>query len=139
MRIASLFLLATLRLVLFPTDARAQQPAAGPPPGMDSSVFNDLGLTPDQRAKVAAIRQQVQQENAPLREQMHQLTGGKSYRDLTQAERDSLKPQIEPIRRQLMENARKAREQIIAILTPEQRKKFAERVQERRGPPPQDH
>jgi Spy/CpxP family protein refolding chaperone len=139
MRVTSLFLLATLRLVIFPTDARAQEQSAGPPRGMDSSAFSDLGLTPDQRAKIATIREQVQQENAPLREQMHQITGGQSYRDLTQAQRDSLKPQIEPIRRQMMENTRKAREQVMAILTPDQRKKFAARAQERRGPPPQDH
>jgi Spy/CpxP family protein refolding chaperone len=138
MRIASLFLIATLRLVLFPTDGRGQQPA-GAPLGMDSSAFSDLGLTPDQHAKIAAIRQQVQQENAPLREQLRQLAGGKSFRDLSAAERDSLRPKAEPIVHQMRENARKGRDQIMAILTPDQRKKFEAHVQEHRGPPPEEH
>jgi Spy/CpxP family protein refolding chaperone len=138
MRLASLFLVATLRLVLFPTDARAQQQPAGPPRWMDSSALSDLGLTPDQRAKITTIRQQVQQENAPLREQLRQLAGGKSFHDLSAAERDSLRPKAEPIMRQMRENARKGRDQIMAILTPDQRTKFAAHVKEHRGPP-EDH
>ncbi len=138
MRIASLFLIATLRLVMFPTVARTQQEPAGPPAARDSSLFEDLGLSTDQRAKVTAIHQQIQEQNAPLREQARQLLGGKSYRDLTPAERESLKPKLEPIRRQMMENRRKGREQIMAILTPEQRRMFSEHVRDRRGGPPQD-
>lgn len=130
MRIASVFLVATLRLVLLPTTARAQQE---PAQSRDSSMFADLGLSADQRAKVAAIRQAVQQENAPLRAQMRQITGGKSFRDLNPAARDSLRPKLDPIRRQLMQNMRKGREQVMAILTPEQRRQFLEHARNRRG------
>ena len=99
----------------------------------DSAAFEHLGLTPDQHDKIKAIRDQAQQQNAPLREQLQQVLGGKSFRDLTPEERESLKPQIEPIRKQMMENRRKAREQINAILTPDQRKKLEHEMREHQG------
>lgn len=139
MRIAPLFLATALGFVTLPGAARAQQEPAGPPPAMDSTAFDDLGLTADQRSKITAIHQQIQQQNAPLREQMRQILGGKSYRDLTPAERDSLRPKLEPIRRQMMDNGRSGREQIMAILTPEQRRKLAAHVRERRGRAPEEH
>ena len=124
--------------------APAQQPAPPPagPPGMmggDSAEFEWLGLTADQRAKIKAIRDQLQQQNAPLREQVRQITGGRSFRDLSPAARDSLHPKLQPIRDQMMENGRKAHEQIEALLTPEQRQKLAQHMREhgmRGGPPP---
>lgn len=99
----------------------------------DSAAYEHLGLTSDQRDKIRAIREQAQQQNAPLREQLQQVLGGKSFRDLTPAERESLKPQIEPIRKQMMENRHKAHEQISAILTPDQRKQLEHEMHEHRG------
>ena len=99
----------------------------------DSAMFEHLGLTSDQRDKIKAIREQAQQQNAPLREQLQQALGGKSFRDLTPAERESLKPKIEPIRKQMMENRQKAHDQISAILTPDQRKQLEHEMHERRG------
>ena len=99
----------------------------------DSAMFEHLGLTSDQRDKIKAIREQAQQQNAPLREQLQQALGGKSFRDLTPAERESLKPKIEPIRKQMMENRKKAHDQISAILTPDQRKQLEHEMHERRG------
>jgi Spy/CpxP family protein refolding chaperone len=101
--------------------------------GPDNAVFEHLGLTPDQRDKIKAIQDQAQQQNAPLREQIQQITGGKRFRDLTPEQRESFKPQIEPIRKQLMENRKKAHEQISAILTPDQRKQFEHEMHEHRG------
>jgi Spy/CpxP family protein refolding chaperone len=98
----------------------------------DSATFEHLGLTSDQRDKIKAIREQAQQQNAPLREQLQQALGGKSFRDLTPAERESLKPKIEPIRKQMMENRKKAHDQISAILTPDQRKQLEHEMHERR-------
>ena len=99
----------------------------------DSAMFEHLGLTPDQRNKIQAIREHAQQENAPLREQLRQLLGGRSFRDLTHEERESLRPKIEPIRKQMMEHRRKAHEQINAILTPEQREKLEHEMHEHRS------
>ena len=62
-----------------------------------------------------------------------------AFRDLSPAERDSLRPKLQPIRQQLMDNARKAHEQIEALLTPEQRQKLEKHMREhemRGGPPP---
>ncbi len=64
---------------------------------------------------------------------MRAALGGKTFRELPPAERDSLGPTLEPIRRQMMENNRKGREQINALLTPEQRRKFVEAMRARRA------
>jgi Spy/CpxP family protein refolding chaperone len=116
----------------------AQQPSRGW--GMDSSLYDHLGLTQEQRGKVRAIRDQVMQQNAPLREQIRQVLGGKSPRDLTPEEREQFRPKIEPIRQQMMENRKKGRDQIMAILTPDQRKQLEQEMREHRqergeGPP----
>ena len=102
--------------------------------GADNAVFEHLGLTSDQRDKIKTIQDQVQQQNAPLREQLRQILGGKRFRDLTPEERESFKPKIEPIRKQMMENRKKGREQIEAILTPDQRKQLEHEMREHRGP-----
>jgi Spy/CpxP family protein refolding chaperone len=128
MRMTLAFLLAVSVISLRP--AAAQQPSRSW--AADSAALESLGLTADQRDKIKAIREQVQQQNAPLREQLQQALGGKSFRDLTHEERESLRPKIEPIRKQMMENRRKAHEQINAILTHEQREKL-EQMHKRRG------
>jgi Spy/CpxP family protein refolding chaperone len=93
-------------------------------PAGDSSALEGLGLTPKQREKIRAIREETRQANAPLRDQARQLMGGRMYRDLTPTEQDSLRPKLEPIRQAMMANVRKGRYQIEAILTAEQREKF---------------
>ena len=123
--------------LLFAVFALSVRPMAAQEPSRrwaaDSAMFEHLGLTSDQRDKIKAIREQAQQQNAPLREQLQQALGGKSFRDLTPAERESLKPKIEPIRKQMMENRKKAHDQISAILTPDQRKQLEHEMHERRG------
>ncbi len=138
MRPTVLSLVATLGLVAAPLTA--QMPQGGPPAmAPDSATLESLALSADQRAKIKPILAQLQQQNAPLREQMRQLTGGRGFRDLSPAARDSLRPKIQPIRQQMMENARKAHEQIEALLTPEQRQKLEQHMRDRGmagGPPP---
>jgi len=133
-----LSLVATLGLVTLPL--AAQMPQGGPPAmAPDSATLESLALSADQRAKIKPILAQLQQQNAPLREQMRQLTGGRGFRDLSPAARDSLRPKIQPIRQQMMENARKAHEQIEALLTSEQRQKLEQHMRDRGmagGPPP---
>lgn len=99
----------------------------------DSAMFEQLGLTADQRVKINAIREQAEQQNAPLREQVQQVLGGKSFRDLTPEERKSFSSKLEPIRKQMKENRHKAHEQISAILTPDQREKLKHQMEERRS------
>jgi len=138
MRTPRFMVIAALGLVAAP--AAAQLPQGGPPAmAADSAELESLVLTAEQRAKIKPILEQLRQQNAPLREQLRQITGGKAFRDLSPAERDSLRPKLQPIRQQLMDNARKAHEQIEALLTPEQRQKLEKHMREhemRGGPPP---
>ena len=129
-------LLTCLTLTGLVTTAPAQQPGGPPgggPPMLDSAAFEQLGLTADQRAKIQAIHERVQTENAPLRQQAQQIMGGKSFRDLTPAQRDSLRPKLQPVMAKMRANAQKGRDEIMKILTPEQQKKFREQMQQMRG------
>jgi Spy/CpxP family protein refolding chaperone len=127
----TILLLATVFGLVAPAAAQSPQPSEGD--RRDAFDTSGLGLTADQGTKLKGILKQLQQQNAPFREQLRQILGGKSFRDLTPAERDSWRPQIEPLRRQMMENRRKAHDQIHAILTPAQRKTVEQRMRERRG------
>jgi Spy/CpxP family protein refolding chaperone len=130
MRTTVFSLIAALALAAVPVTA--QMPQGGPPMmAPDSATLDALALTADQRAKIKPILAQLQQENTPLRDQLRQLAGGRDFRALSAAARDSLRPKAQPIRAQMMENARKAHEQIEAILTPEQRQKLQEHMRER--------
>src|SRR6266571_6176342 len=79
MRTTLFAFIAALGLIAAP--AIAQQPAPPPAPPMggpgamagDSAEFGALGLSADQRAKIKAIREQLQQQNAPLRDQIRQI------------------------------------------------------------------
>jgi Spy/CpxP family protein refolding chaperone len=127
--------LMTLCFASLPAAARAQEePGAVPasPPMLDTVAFKDLGLTADQRAKIQAIHEQARKDNEPLRKQVHEILGGRRFQDLTPAERDSLRPKLDPIRRQMMDNVRRVREQVTAVLTPEQRLKLSGARRERR-------
>ena len=128
-------LLSGLMLAALAGTAPAQQPPppGGGPPLLDSAAFEQLGLTADQRAKIQAIHERVQTENAPLRQQAQQIMGGKSFRDLTPAQRDSLRPKLQPVMAKMRANAQKGRDEIMKILTPEQQKKYREQMQQMRG------
>jgi Spy/CpxP family protein refolding chaperone len=121
-------LIAVFGLLVVPLTAQQQHRRWA----ADSAMFEQLGLTPGQRAKINGIREQVDQQNAPLREQIRQVLGGKSFRDLTPEERESFRSKIEPIRKQMKENRHKAHEQISAILTPQQREKLEHQMKEHR-------
>ena len=106
MRTTLFMLIAVLGLVAAPV--AAQMPQGGPPAmAPDSAELESLVLTADQRAKIKPILNQLREQNAPLRERMRQITGGKSFLDLSLAERDSLRPRLQPIRQQMMDNARR--------------------------------
>jgi Spy/CpxP family protein refolding chaperone len=130
MRMTFAALFAVVSLITRPVLAQEQHPPRNW--GMDSTLYERLSLTPDQRTKIKAIRDQVMQQNAPLRDQIRQVLGDKSPRDMTPEEREQYRPKIEPIRKQMMENRKKGRDQIMAILTPDQRKQFEQIEKEMR-------
>lgn len=126
MRMTFASLVAVVAFVVSP--ATAQQPER-----REAFDTSGLGLTAEQRPKVTGILEQLKEQNAPYRKELDQLLGGRRFRDLTPGERDSLRPQLQPIRHKMMENWSKAREQLDKVLTPEQRKLLEQRMRERRG------
>jgi Spy/CpxP family protein refolding chaperone len=132
--LATAFALVAIAPVSSP--AQGKYGGAGVSAGLDTT---GLGLSADQQAKWNAIRDDLRTKNAPLRDQARQMAGGKSFRDLSDAEREALRPKLQPIMDQMRENARKAREQAEAVLTPAQKQKFEARIKERMerggGPP----
>ena len=58
-------LIAVFGLLVVPLTAQQQHRRWA----ADSAMFEQLGLTPDQRTKINGIREQVDRQNAPLREQ----------------------------------------------------------------------
>ena len=136
---STILLLATALGLVAP--AAAQNPPPGPPPERREAFdTSGLGLTADQRTKITGILEKMKEQNAPYRKQLDEVLGGRRFRDLTPAERDSLRPKLEPIRHEMAENWRKAHDKINEVLTPEQRKLVEQRMKERRaargeGPP----
>jgi Spy/CpxP family protein refolding chaperone len=131
MRTSFLVLAALVALV---ARTPAQNPPSAPPgpPGLNEAPDTaGLGLSADQKTKFMAIRNDLIQKNAPLRQQAQQIMGGKTFRDLTPEEREAMRPKLQPIMQQIRENFHTAREQLEALLTPEQKQKFEERMRQR--------
>jgi Spy/CpxP family protein refolding chaperone len=158
---------------LGPADAAAQTPPTGQDrparpagrfgPGM-LHLPEQLELTAEQKAQVEQIRAELAEKNRPLMEQVRSIVGepeaparrerarrGRRMPQLTAEQREQVRPLFE----QMRENQRAAREQVMALLTPEQKETLeklraeqAERRRERgprgqrgpghgRGAPPQ--
>lgn len=94
-----------------------------------------LGLSADQETKLQGIVEQLRQANVPVRARLDQILGGRRFRDIPPAEQDSLRPQMEPIRLEMLENRRTALDQIDAILTPAQRRIVDQRAREHQAAP----
>lgn len=88
-------------------------------------LADDLGLTAEQQAEIERIRTEVREKNEPLHEQIRSTLGIAddesprrfAFRDMTAEQRESLRPTFEQIR----ENHRAATDQVLALLTTEQR------------------
>jgi len=99
-----------------------------------------LNLTPKQVERVRKQLARLDSTDAPLRAQWQQISGGRSLRDLTPAERRRLGPQLQPIMQQLRTNNQAALDSVDAMLTPEQqsrlatlRAEYGQRMQARRA------
>jgi periplasmic protein CpxP/Spy len=124
------------------------QPSPGAPPqeerGMDKQErgmrkLDQLGLSPQQKEQVRALREQEKQKNGPL------MTQAKDLREQARAARESgnqaklqsVRSQMEALRPRLQEARADYKQKMDAILTPEQRTKLdqmrAERKENRRG------
>ena len=171
--LAAAILLAAVALVggdwagaLGPADAAAQPPRAGQErPGRPGGPFGgvaaldlpeELKLTEEQKGQIEKIRAELREKNQPLMEQLRsvvgepearrgeRMRGGREMQRLSQEQREKARPILEQIRA----NTQAAYEQVLALLTPEQKEKLeklraerAERMRERgmrgqRGPGP---
>lgn len=101
----------------------------------------ELGLTTDQTARLTAIGQRLEAQNRPLLEQLRAAGFGempernRRVRDLTPAQRDQLRERMQAARptfQQLRENNKGAREQVRAVLTPQQQDRIRSLMKERR-------
>lgn len=100
-------------------------------------LYVELDATPDQQQKIAPILKQLMREMAPMRGQMmdmrKQAMGLMTADTVDRAALERMRSE----RLQAMDNVSRRITQAIAdvaeILTPAQRKKFAERMQQRRG------
>jgi len=79
-----------------------------------------LQLTPVQVKRVTKVANRVDSLNAPVRNQLQALTGGRPIRELTPAERRRLAPQLQPLVQQMQQNNAMSLDSVEAILTPEQ-------------------
>jgi protein CpxP len=159
--LAATMLLAAIAMVggdwagaLGPADAAAQPPRAGRerparPDGRFGpaalSLPEELELTEEQKAQVEKIRADLMEKNRPLMEQLRsvigepeagrgeRMRGGREMQRLTPEQREKARPILEQIRA----NHQAAYEQVLALLTPEQKEKLeklrAERAERARG------
>ncbi len=99
----------------------------------------ELGLTDDQVARLEAVHERYREQHKALREQIHQIIGdqpkpapleGASREERREARRKrheelvAQHPELGPIFDQLKANHQAAREEVKAILTPEQQQKL---------------
>ncbi|MBX6366128.1 MAG: Spy/CpxP family protein refolding chaperone [Gemmatimonadetes bacterium] len=133
-------MLLALGLLALPAAVSAQRPGGpggrgmmmmrGDPVAMILEHKADLGLTDEQVTKLQDVQKRLEEQNKPLREQMQKEMNGASFRDLTDEQREKLRPVFEGLR----ENSRKAMDEAREILTPEQRDKMRDLMPMRRGP-----
>ena len=130
-------------LSLSPVAAYAQpSPSPGAPPqerGMYKKErgmhkLDQLGLSPQQKEQVRALREQEKQKNGPLMAQAKDLRGqARAARESgDQAKLQSVRSQMEALKPKLQQARADSEQKLYAILTPEQRTKFDQLKAERK-------
>jgi periplasmic protein CpxP/Spy len=134
--------LLTAVLSLSPVAAFAQ-PSPGAPPQEDRGMYkqergmhklDQLGLSPQQKEQISALREQEKQKNGPLMAQFKDLrTQAKAARASgDQAKLQSVRSQMEALKPRLQQARADSEQKLYAILTPEQRTKFDQLKAERK-------
>lgn len=100
-------------------------------------MFRGLDLTEDQKARMQQIRESFRQRIAPLREQMRALRGTErgSNKGETFNEAQATQRMIDaaPLRAKLMGESFRMRQEMLAVLTPEQRAQMEQKRAERKA------
>ncbi len=93
-----------------------------------------LGLSPQQKDQVRALREDQKQKNGPLMAQFKDLrTQAKAARESgDKSKLDSIRTQMQALKPRLQQARAESEQKLFAILTPEQRTKFEQLKAERK-------
>jgi periplasmic protein CpxP/Spy len=96
--------------------------------------LDQLGLSPQQKDQVRALREEQKQKNGPLMAQFKDLrTQAKAARETgDQAKLASIRSQMQALKPKLQQARADSEQKLYAILTPEQRTKFEQLKAERK-------
>ncbi len=103
-------------------------------PGMSGRMFRNLDLTEEQQAKLKQIRESHSESTMALRQQirtqmqaLHQADQGATFDEALVREKLA---QVAPLRAKLMAEEFKIRQEMLSILTPEQKTKLEQSREE---------
>jgi Spy/CpxP family protein refolding chaperone len=100
-------------------------------------MFRGLNLTEDQQARMQQIRENFKQRIAPLREQMRATRGtgrrGENAESFNEAQATQRMIAAAPLRAKLMGESFRMRQEMLAVLTPEQRAQMEQKRAERKA------
>jgi hypothetical protein len=97
----------------------------------------DLELTAEQVRTLEALRDRVEEENAPRVERLREAFGDTDPRELSAEERDALRArmrELAPVRDEVRATNRAAMDQVHELLTDEQRGELRQFMRRRMGP-----
>jgi periplasmic protein CpxP/Spy len=96
--------------------------------GMRGAIFRELNLTDEQKAQMKQIRQSYRERAQPLRQELRAKTQGLRQANQGGAFNEALVTQTltetAPLRAKLMGESFKLRQEMMALLTPEQKAKI---------------
>lgn len=130
-------LVTALMVTMVSLAAFAKGPAPGKPaPGKGNPVFAELKLTGEQQEKILAIRQQFEKDTIDLRHDLQrkqrELAKLWSTKPLNQAAIDAKTKEVNALRIRMITKRDAMREEIKAVLTPEQLKIYNEKMEKGR-------
>lgn len=100
-------------------------------------MFRGLNLTEDQQNRMQQVRESYKQRIAPIREQMRALRGSDRRSDsgatFNEAEATQRMIAAAPLRARMMAESHRMRQEMLAVLTPEQRTQMEQKRAERKA------
>src|SRR5215510_10049320 len=123
--------ISTIILLLLPSVVLAQgegrRARRGGMEGMRGNVVQtiidhktDLGLTAEQIAKLEPIGKKLDEQNKPILEALQKVRGNTSFREMSQEQREQMRPQMEKLR----DHRKAALDEVKGVLTQEQQTKL---------------
>ncbi len=94
--------------------------------GYLASAPDSMHLTPAQRGRLVKVREWLRSQNAPLRDSVRAVTGGRAFRTIPPAERRQLQPRLAPLMERMRANDAAALDSVDAVLTPQQQARLRE-------------